>query len=332
MDIEKLKKKRQLNVQEQNALEEYRILSAATYWRENGIPNGLIKVLNDYNINHDKSIFLNYQQYFPDCYTDEGIVVTEDERFIKFEMDLSADRENLKELYLWNDITNRIEVNSSVRGIGATWGYLALKALSKLNGDESFEYRNLVDINFCSNFMKAYQDVFILIRAKPKAIYNVILLKIFLKYLPSVLEFNDSDARMLKKDLNSNIVIEDWERKALTSQLSKHDSKRRFENFEKIKRFMPILDEITQEMITLLEKQEFLRVNEIADAAHNFPEFLISSTWNIDEFWKIYIVPYKKRWDKDFLDQWESLSELSSLKLEKKMETGFLKRIFKKFQ
>lgn len=31
MDIEKLKSKRQLNVQEQNALSEYRLLSQATY-------------------------------------------------------------------------------------------------------------------------------------------------------------------------------------------------------------------------------------------------------------------------------------------------------------
>jgi len=58
MGIEKLKKKRQLNVQEQNALEEYRIFSEASYWRENGLPDGLIKVLIDKNINKDRCDFL----------------------------------------------------------------------------------------------------------------------------------------------------------------------------------------------------------------------------------------------------------------------------------
>lgn len=243
MDIEKLKNKRQLNVKEQNALEEYQILSEASYWRERGFPNGLIKVLNDHHISKD-----------------------------------------------------------------------------------SFEYRNLVDKNFIRNFLEAYQHVFILIRAKPKSQYNIILLKIFHKYLPSVLELRDSDIRMLKKDINSNIELEDC--KGLTYVLSKHNSNRRFENFDKIKRFIPILDELTLELITLLEQQEFQRLYDLADAAHNFPEFLITSTWNIDEFWKRYIVPYKKRWDKDFLEQWESLSELSSLKISSKEEIGFLRRVF----
>jgi len=331
MDIEKLKKKKQLNVQEQNALEEHRIFSEASYWREKVLPNGLIKVLVDKNINKDRCIFLNYKQNFPGYFTDEGIIVTEDKRFIKFQMDLTDDRETLKELYLWNDITNRIEVNSSARGIGATWGYLALKTLCKLN-DEPFEYRYSVAKNFICNFMEAYQHVFILIRAKPNANYNIYLLKTFQKYLPSVPELKNSDVRALKKDINSNNELEDGIRKALTYELNQYGSEQRLEKFEKIIKFIPILAEITQEMITLLEKQEFSQVNALADAAHNFPEFLISSTWNIDEFWSCYIIPYKKRWDKDFLDQWESLNELSSLKIGKKKEISYLKQIFRIFR
>jgi len=41
MDIDALKKKRQLNVQEQNALEKHYILVSAKYLRENPIPTAI---------------------------------------------------------------------------------------------------------------------------------------------------------------------------------------------------------------------------------------------------------------------------------------------------
>ena len=48
-------------------------------------------------------------------------------------MDLSKDRENLIELYIWKDITQEIEVNEHKPGIGKTWGYLAIDVLKEVN-------------------------------------------------------------------------------------------------------------------------------------------------------------------------------------------------------
>lgn len=50
MDIERLQRKRHLNVQEQNALTEYRIFLEASYWRRNGLPKALLKVFKDKGI------------------------------------------------------------------------------------------------------------------------------------------------------------------------------------------------------------------------------------------------------------------------------------------
>lgn len=47
MDIETVKKKRQLNVQEQNTLVRHQIYQQAIYWRVNGIPIGLRLALED---------------------------------------------------------------------------------------------------------------------------------------------------------------------------------------------------------------------------------------------------------------------------------------------
>lgn len=134
MDIEKLKSKRQLNVQEQSAIKKDGILREATYWRERGIPKGLSDVLKSKGVDVEKCVLIDYEQDFPGCNTDEGTVVTKDGCFYEFEMDLDKHREKLVELYVWNEITADIEINGRKPGTGATQGYLVLEVLEELNG------------------------------------------------------------------------------------------------------------------------------------------------------------------------------------------------------
>ena len=133
MDIEKLKNKRQLNVQEQNALDKYRIYREASYWRNSGIPIGLKSALEDKGIDTNKSIYLQYEQDFPGLSTDEGTVLTPEGGFYEFEMDLNAKRTEVVEFYLWEEITSKVEINEHKPGTGSTWGFLALEVISELN-------------------------------------------------------------------------------------------------------------------------------------------------------------------------------------------------------
>ena len=132
MNIDKLKKKRQLNVQEQNALTKHSILSEALHWQKNGLPQPLKAELELRGINSESSIFLKYEQNYPGLCTDEGIVLTESKEFFEFEADLDFSRENIIEFYSLNNITSKIEVSSHKAGIGATWGYLAIEVLAEL--------------------------------------------------------------------------------------------------------------------------------------------------------------------------------------------------------
>lgn len=133
MDIEKLVNKRQLNVQEQNALDKHRIYQEASFWRSSGTPVGLNSALEEKGIDTSNSIYLQYQQDFPGVSTDEGIVLTPEGRFYEFEMDLNAKRTEVVEFFHWEDITSRVEVNEHKPGTGSTWGFLALEVISELN-------------------------------------------------------------------------------------------------------------------------------------------------------------------------------------------------------
>lgn len=132
MDIDTLKKKRQKNVQEQNAIKKYRIYEESHYWKIN-VPTVLIDLLKTNGINTDLCIFINYEQDFPGISTDEGIVLTVDGKFFKFEIDFNPDRTKLVEFYLWKDITADTEIIISKKGTGATWGWLALEVLNEIN-------------------------------------------------------------------------------------------------------------------------------------------------------------------------------------------------------
>ena len=133
MDIEKIKNKRQLNVQEQNALVKNTIYSEASYWRKNGLPKALKHALEEKGISIETSIILEYEQNFPGCSTDYGIVLTRNGDFYRFEMDLSNDRSELLDFYAWENINSEIEVNKNLKGTGASWGYLANEVLNELN-------------------------------------------------------------------------------------------------------------------------------------------------------------------------------------------------------
>ncbi|WP_420460863.1 hypothetical protein [Neolewinella sp.] len=133
MNIDKLKNQRRLNVQEQIAVKKDSILKEAKHWRDNGVPIPLEKIFKENKIEIAKAIVLKYEQDFPGISTDEGIVLTQNGKFYEFDVDLNKDRTELIELYSFVDVSNRFEVSEHKKGIGKTYGFLALEVLNELS-------------------------------------------------------------------------------------------------------------------------------------------------------------------------------------------------------
>ena len=133
MNIEQLRKKKQLNVQEQNALQEDQILQEAKYWRKHSLPFALQKFFQEQEIDVQSAIMVDYSQDFPGCSSDEGIILTPEKRSFKFKLDLTKDKKKVRDVYVWKEITDEIGISESKPGTGATWGELSLKVLNELN-------------------------------------------------------------------------------------------------------------------------------------------------------------------------------------------------------
>ena len=125
-DIARLKKKRQLNVQEQNALTEHAQRSETNYWRVHAIPSALRNVGLARGIDWDRSIIVDLHIDYPGVSNLFGMLLSQDERFIRFDIDADEKHETILTVFEWADCTAEQNLNAHNRGTGMGKGALAL--------------------------------------------------------------------------------------------------------------------------------------------------------------------------------------------------------------
>ncbi|TBU72000.1 hypothetical protein DNK06_23015 [Pseudomonas daroniae] len=135
MDISRLLRKRQLNVQEQNALAEHRIYLTANYWQDNELPRALFEYGKKKNLSWNQSIILQLEIDFPGMPRLIGTILTDKGRFVDFELDTDETHTELNSVDLWDDITDLQNFSTHNKGKGVGYGALALSVHSKLCGE-----------------------------------------------------------------------------------------------------------------------------------------------------------------------------------------------------
>jgi len=128
-------RQRQLNVQQQNALVQKSIRDGAIYWRREMLPEALKVSGEERGVVWAKSIVVELDIDFPGMPAIFGLLVTQNERFIRFEIDTDSGHQLVKAVETWNDVTAAQDLSLHNRGTGAGHGALALKVLRELNAD-----------------------------------------------------------------------------------------------------------------------------------------------------------------------------------------------------
>ncbi|WP_085711581.1 MULTISPECIES: hypothetical protein [unclassified Pseudomonas] len=132
MDIERLLKKKQLNVQEQNEVIAHRLMLTAHEWRERGVPAALGRFGESQGVDWSKSIVIELEIDFPGMPRLFGRLLNQDERFIAFEIDTDASHERIESVDRWEDISALQNTSVSNPGTGKGFASIALAVRRKL--------------------------------------------------------------------------------------------------------------------------------------------------------------------------------------------------------
>lgn len=153
-----------------------------------------------------------------------------------------------------------------------------------------------------SCFMLGFQRIFINIRSQIRSPYNISLLEQVSKYC---LKLKDEDAiefeifrneifRIMSDNLETNEFFENALKIDCISYIT--------DNLGEINCYLSVISDTALEICTLLRHESFDRAYDLVDAIHCLPEAIMSKKqWNSKVFWKIYIKPYREKWDNSFL-------------------------------
>ncbi len=132
-DIVRLSKKRQRNVQEQNRLSEYGLRTTATYWRAHALPKALHDAGLAHGIDWGNSIILDLVADLPWMRdTVMGTILSQEEKFIEFEIETSQQHQLINSIEVWLDVTAQTNICEHNRGTGRGAGAMALEIRREL--------------------------------------------------------------------------------------------------------------------------------------------------------------------------------------------------------
>jgi hypothetical protein len=127
---------RQRNVQQQNELSFDQMLGRAQHFRAYGVPVGVRNFLAKRGITIDTSVIV--QESDGDmlglAFGLGGILLTKDQRFFSFELELNAALTDVAIVDEFEDVTSQQNLSSSNKGIGKGFGALAIDVLRALDG------------------------------------------------------------------------------------------------------------------------------------------------------------------------------------------------------
>lgn len=132
MDIERLLRKRQLNVQEQNAVSAYGLMRTAKTWLDAGVPAALAHYGETQGVNWSETIVLKLEVDFPGMPRLFGLLLTQADRFIAFELDTDSAHQQVHSVDRWEDVSAHQDDSTHNRGTGKGFAAIARQVKCEL--------------------------------------------------------------------------------------------------------------------------------------------------------------------------------------------------------
>jgi len=127
MQMDRLLKKRQLNVQEQNAVTAHRLMKTARFWRDAGVPDALARFGESQGIDWSETVVLDLEIDFPGMPRLFGLILNQAERFVAFQIETNDDHQLVECVSQWEDVSAHQNYTVSQRGTGKGFAVIALQ-------------------------------------------------------------------------------------------------------------------------------------------------------------------------------------------------------------
>lgn len=135
MDIDRLTTKRQLNVQEQNALVAHRLMVTAQAWLATGVPPALKNYGESKGIRWPETVVLDLEVDFPGMPRLYGLLLNQEEQFIAFEIDTDSTHSYVESVSQWADVSTHQDYTLRKPGSGKGFAAIALQVRRELLRD-----------------------------------------------------------------------------------------------------------------------------------------------------------------------------------------------------
>jgi len=106
-----------------------------SYWRSSTLPPALVEAASARGVDCTTAVFLQLEVDFPGMPRLFGLLLTESERFIRFEIDTDERHTTIGLVEAWRDVTEEQNLSMHNRGTGAGEGALGIKILHEFNAD-----------------------------------------------------------------------------------------------------------------------------------------------------------------------------------------------------
>ena len=156
-----------------------------------------------------------------------------------------------------------------------------------------------------AKILKITTFILAVIRAKPNESVTKDVINILYQFYQKNLKyFNETDFLKLFETVNFLGGYETFLQSvaADSTQIIPTD------NLVAITKFQPLLLESYKTAIVLYDECAYSQLSDLLDTIHALPESLCyKNVWNAKAYWRAYIRPYCKKWDRQFLKSYKFL-------------------------
>lgn len=150
-------------------------------------------------------------------------------------------------------------------------------------------------------FLIGINRVFILIRFKINEAYVISILEVILEFAVQIMEKKSIKFTAFTEKLLNIKELDEYSKEFLLQSLKVDCKPKNTNESNEVIKYLPIIIYTAGQIIDNLKINNYNKSYDLVDVIHCLPELLLKKKWNPKDYWKTFIIPYRLKWDKDFL-------------------------------